>query len=218
MFGGRGPEIEELGWAFRKVFGKRGREFGNTSHRIRGFSDGNEGVQWNAWTDRGRDEDWAGVNLEGMRYDGWPVARLILRELKEATLPAVARSIEGAERIEVLWARDFWQRSARPRIVEGEIHPTPIPLSRLGEEDWRLALEGALACLDESRGYQGRAKQQVTVVSREGNRRRGGEVSPHLTFRTPMEGPHSWESFLREAKSRMRPLYDWAVERSAPAA
>lgn len=31
---------------------------------------------------------WLGVNLEGMKYDGWPVARLIERELSRPLLLA----------------------------------------------------------------------------------------------------------------------------------
>jgi hypothetical protein len=40
-------------------------------------------VQWNAWVKwhGGRQMAYAGVNLEGMVYDGWPIARFIEREL-----------------------------------------------------------------------------------------------------------------------------------------
>jgi hypothetical protein len=65
-----GLEGDELRWAFRRVFGVHGREFGSPSIRLGGLSDGNDGVQWNAWIDRERRGDWAGVNLEGMKYDG----------------------------------------------------------------------------------------------------------------------------------------------------
>ncbi|MDE2795442.1 MAG: hypothetical protein OXL34_11540 [Gemmatimonadota bacterium] len=52
-----------------------------SSRGILGVSDGIEGVQWNAGC-RARDGTvWLGVNLEGIKYDDWPVARLIEREL-----------------------------------------------------------------------------------------------------------------------------------------
>ncbi len=208
-----GKEGEELRHAFQRVFGE-GFPFGSPSIRIGGLSDGNDGVQWNAWFDPRNEEKWAGVNLEGIKYDGWPVARLIRRELEGPTLPALARGMGDAERIEVLWARDFWQATARPRILEGWIRPTPISLGRLGEEAWRRALDGALACLDEGRDHLGRATQQVTLES--DRRRVEGSVSPHLTFKLLMDPPAPWESFLRDAKQRMQPLYDWVEERTAP--
>lgn len=207
-----GREGEELHRAFRRVFGE-GFPFGSPAIRIGGLSDGNGGVQWNAAFDPQSEKKWVGVNLEGLKYDGWPVARLIRRELESPTLPALARRLDDAERIEVLWARDFWQATARPRILEGQIRPTPIRLSRLGEEAWHRALDGALACLDETRDFLGRATQQVTLES--DRRRVEGPVSPHLTFKLPMEGTHSWESFLQDAKRRMQPLHDWAGERTA---
>ncbi|HEU0078163.1 MAG TPA: hypothetical protein VFQ76_10970, partial [Longimicrobiaceae bacterium] len=148
-----------------------------------------------------------------MKYDRWPVARLIRRELESPTLPDLARRMDDADRIEVLWARDFWQATARPRILEGQIRPTPIPLSRLGAEAWRRALDGALACLDERRDYLGRATQQVTLES--SRRRVEGPVSPHLTFSLRTDAPGPWEPFLEDAKRRLQPLHDWVEERTA---
>jgi hypothetical protein len=145
------------------------------------------------------------------------VARLIQRELKEPIFPALARTIEGADRIVLLWTRDFWQATARPRIVESDIHPTPKFLAELDEDDWRRSLEGALACLDETRSYQGRATQQVTVISKDGRSSRDGPVSPHLKLKVAAEGDHSWESFLAETRLQLQPLYDWATERAKPA-
>ena len=66
---------------FRDVFGCRGREFGSPSRGVLGVSDGNEGVQWNAGHYPRDGAVWLGVNLEGMKYDDWPVARLIEREI-----------------------------------------------------------------------------------------------------------------------------------------
>jgi hypothetical protein len=208
-----GSEGEELHRAFRTVFGE-GFPFGSPSLRTGGLSDGGEGVQWSAGLDPQGGRKWVGVNLEGMKYDGWPVARLIRRELDDPTLPGLVRRMDDAERIEVLWARDFWQAAARPRIMEAQIRPTPIPLGRLGEEAWRRALDGALACLDETRDHLGRATQQVTLES--SRRRVEGPVSPHLTFTLAMHAPLPWETFLHDAKPRMQPLHDWVAARAAP--
>lgn len=212
-----GPEDDELHHAFRKVFGSSGSDFGSQSIGLGGLSDGNRGVQWNAWIEPGSGERWAGVNLEGMKYDRYPVARLIQGELKSPTLPSLAESIEGADRIMLLWARDFWRAGSRPKIVERDIHPTPIRLNLLGKEEWRRALEEALACLDETRNYQGWATQQVTEISRKGEQTRTGKVAPHLKFKVEKQRDHSWESFLQETKLRMQPLYDWVAERTTPA-
>ena len=71
---------------FRDVFGCRGREFGSLSRGVLGISDGNEGVQWNAGYYPRDGAVWLGVNLEGMKYDDWPVARLIEREISRPLL------------------------------------------------------------------------------------------------------------------------------------
>ena len=55
-------------------------DFGSPSRGVLGISDGNEGVQWNAGYRPGDGFVRLGVNLEGMRYDDWPVARLIEQE------------------------------------------------------------------------------------------------------------------------------------------
>jgi hypothetical protein len=207
-----GEEGDRLRKAFIGTFGERHRPFGNRANARGGLSDGNEGVQWNAGIDPRNDRRWAGVNLEGMKYKGWPVARLIERELRAPTLPALIQRMEEADAAEVHWTRDYWQVSARPRIVEKYIVPTPILLHQLTDGVWRSALEGAEACLDERKGLRGRATQEVTLAD---GRRVTGGVSPHLTFVYPAAGPVSWPAFLAEARARMQPLYDWAVERAA---
>ena len=65
---------DALKTCFRDVFGCRGREFGSLSRGVLGISDGNEGVQWNAGYYPRDGAVWLGVNLEGMKYDDWPVA------------------------------------------------------------------------------------------------------------------------------------------------
>ena len=117
---------------FRDIFQCRGRDFGSPSRGVLGISDGNEGVQWNAGYYPRDGAVWLGVNLEGMKYDDWPVARLIEREISRPILltryrPQVARP----DKVTVLWSRDAWQYSARRAIKEANIAPTPVALDRL---------------------------------------------------------------------------------------
>ena len=81
---------------FRDIFQCRGRDFGSPSRGVLGISDGNEGVQWNAGYYPRDGAVWLGVNLEGMKYDDWPVARLVERKISLPLLltryrPQVAR-------------------------------------------------------------------------------------------------------------------------------
>ena len=109
---------------FRDVFGCRGREFGSLSRGVLGISDGNEGVQWNAGYYPRDGAVWLGVNLEGMKYDDWPVARLIEREIsRPLLLTRYRRKVARPDKVTVLWARDAWQYSARRRNHGGESRP-----------------------------------------------------------------------------------------------
>ena len=119
---------------------------------------GNEGVQWNAGYYPCDIAVWLGVNLEGMKYDDWPVARLIEREIsRPLLLTRYRRKVARPDKVTVLWARDAWQYSARRRIKEANIAPTPIALDRLDGQGWADALRGARECLNpgghQKRGY-----------------------------------------------------------------
>lgn len=87
-----GDEGDRLRQAFIATFGQRCRAFGNQSTSIGGVSDDAEGVQWNASYDPRDLRKWVSVNLEGMEYDGWPVARLIRRELTNPKLLDVVKT------------------------------------------------------------------------------------------------------------------------------
>jgi hypothetical protein len=199
-----GDEGDQLRKAFIQVFGETHRAFGNRARRIGGLSDGNEGVQWNAGYNPDTGEAWVGVNLEGMQYCGWPVARLIQRELQTPTLPTLIRSLGNTDPVEVRWKRDYWQAASRPPIEEKNIAPTPILASQLTEDLWR--------CLDATKIGGGRATQEVTLsVSKQ---RVTGPVSPHLTILTPSPAPYDWELYFSRAKARLQPFYDWAVQQA----
>src|SRR5688572_9131229 len=78
--------------------------FGSPSLQTAGICDGTQGVQWNAgikW-DGARQMAYAGVNLEGLVYRDWPVARLIERELDAPQLPSAKDRIADAASVQVL--------------------------------------------------------------------------------------------------------------------
>lgn len=207
-----GDEGERLRKAFIAVFGEAHRAFGSRSRRIGGLSDGNEGVQWNAGYNPDTLEAWVGVNLEGMQYRGWPIARLIQRELLTPTLPNVIRQHPKPDSVVVHWKRDYWQAASRPPIEEKNIAPTPIAASQLTEDLWRTALEEAAKCLDGTRTGGGRATREVTLSA--SKQRVTGPVSPHLTILVPSPAPYDWELWFSRAKAQLQPFYDWAVQRA----
>lgn len=207
-----GDEGDRLSSAFRVVFGGKCVAFGKPSTQIGGVSDGAEGVQWNASYDPRNQRQWASVNLEGMEYVGWPVQRLIRRELRKQRLLDVQVPGVGTPAVEVRWMRDYWQVSDRPAIRERDIISTPILIGDLTEVAWRQALEGALACLDESREWRKRARQRVTLVP--SGEVVEGEVSPHLTLTVHATSYTPWTEFLSEAQSALQPYHGWASSRS----
>ena len=180
---------------FEELLGCEGRPFGRPHC---GVSDGAEGVQWNAGYSQEDETAWLGVNLEGMKYDGWPIARLIEREMSRPLLltkyrPLVARP----EVIEVSWRQDVWQAGYRVDIEDARIRPTPITLDRLNDDGWALALARARECLN--REYPGRPRTRVT---------------PHLHFGTrfAQPSPHT----LQQAKDNLNILYKFAICQARP--
>jgi hypothetical protein len=87
-----GDEGERLCKAFTETFGQPCQPFGKRSTWIGGVSDGAPGVQWNASYDPRDRRQWVSVNLEGLEYEGWPVSRLIRRELADPKLLSVAQA------------------------------------------------------------------------------------------------------------------------------
>lgn len=198
--------------AFAAECGGATRRFGSTASGVDGVSDDAAGVQWNLTVHRRDGRATFGVNLEGMKYDGWPIARLLQRELDRSTLPELATSIAQATDIELVLWRDAWQASSRVKIEERFISPTPMALCALTEQGWRECLETARACLDGSKALQGRGLQTVTLAGRQQKVDR--QVSPHLQFRSPLSGATS--KAVRDARATLQPLYDWATARSRP--
>ncbi len=96
----------ELG--FKSFFKVNPRPFGQKNSGKKGFSDDNNGVQWNVRIEQDTGMAALGVNLEGMKYKDWPIARLLLREKSESKLPSLS-NITEAEEIHVGLYRDAWQ-------------------------------------------------------------------------------------------------------------
>lgn len=203
---------------FRDVFRCRGREFGSLPLGLLGISDGNEGVQWNAGYHTRDGAAWLGVNLEGMKYDDWPVARLIERELSRPLLLArYRRQVPRPDRVTVSWARDAWRYSARPPIREGNIAPTPITLDRLDGQGWADALRGARECLNPRKQHRGRRKVPVTLLPSKRHpweRRVEMDVSPHLKIGTPLA--EITARAMRNARDNLEALHEFAVHQSRP--
>ena len=194
--------------------------FGSPSLQVSGMCDGTRGVQWTAWIEWSGAEQmaYAGVNLEGMVYDGWPVARFIERELAQPWLLSAARDVRHPQRIEVLWYRDAWQVQARPPIKEKFIGGSPRLLHVLTADAWEAMLREAYECLDPNRGRRGRNTQVVTTST---GARRTYEVSPHLQIRQAFwpRTPGSragWRDALDAAMTNLRSVHD-VVARQARA-
>ena len=196
---------------FRDLFGCRGRRFGSRPLGVLGISDGCEGVQWNAWYDKRDQTARLGVNLEGKLYDGWPIARLIEREISRPLLLTEYRDrVPRPEMVTVKWWRDAWQVSSRVPIEESSLSPTPIALDRLDGDGWARALLQARECLNPERGYRGRRRIKVTL--RPSGRIVERWVSPHLQF-TARFAEDSARS-LRRAKEDLGMLHDFAVRQT----
>ena len=149
-----------------------------------------------------------------MKYDDWPVARLIERETsRPRLLTRYRRQVARPDRVTVLWARDAWQYSARPPIKEANLAPTPITLDRLDGQGWADALRGARDCLDPRKRHRGRRRVPVTLLSSQ--RQVEMYVSPHLKIGTPLV--EITARAMREARGSLEALYEFAVEQSRPA-
>ena len=198
---------------FQDLFECDGKRFGSPSIGVLGVSDGIEGVQWNAWFSRRDATAWVGVNLEGKKYDAWPIARLIERELSHPRLLTEYRDrVARPEVVTVSWKRDAWQVASRVRIKEARITPTPIALDRIRMDGWARALGGARGCLDPRRSHRGRRQTWVTL-------RRSGRlverwISPHLQFKTPLVEctPHA----LQQARDDLEVLHQFATRQARP--
>lgn len=208
---------EDLIGAFGSEFGVTVTDenrFGSVSLGWLGVCDGAEGVQWNTWLHRGENAAYVGVNLEGLKYDGWPIARFIEREFRQPRLLEVARRLAAPESIQLIFHRDAWRFASRPQIEERHIGLSERALSEIDRGGWEKTLQEAYECLDASRGYRQRGRQMVTTKSG----RVELSVSPHLQFRQRIsdaaETQREWASRLRRAREALQPLYGFVKEQA----
>lgn len=202
--------------AFNTVFRVNGRPFGTPLFRYEGVSDDAKGVQWNAGLDRERGTAWLGVNLEGMAYDGWPIARLIERELDHPTLADLCSKLPDAAMITTSWTRDAWQAAARLPIAEIQLGDTPTTLDKLDPDKWHTILLDAYGCLDADKNHRGRAKQTVTLRSGKVEK----WVSPRLHFswvlwRAVPRSQDEAEALVRRGREALEPVYRFVRDRSS---
>jgi len=184
--------------------------FGTKALGYEGAHDGTRGVQWNVWLDYRDEAAFVGVNLEGMAYNDWPIARFLERELEAARLFAVRSEVEDPSAVQAIWHRDAWQISLRPVIAEKHIGVSLRRLTDIGPDAWRATLLEAYACLSSDKGHRGRARQVVTT-ERHGTKE--FDVSPHLQFRQQIQVNRSgdWRASLATAKKNLAPLHRWVA-------
>ena len=214
--GSRDASLRMVVAAFNAVFRVSGRPFGLPHGRYEGVSDNAQGVQWNAGLDRERGTAWLGVNLEGMAYDGWPIARLIERELDHPTLPDLCSKLHDAAMVMTSWNRDAWQAAARLPIAEIQLGDTPTTLDKLDPDKWRTILLDAYGCLDPDKHHRGRAKQTVTLRSGKVEK----WVSPRLHFswvlwRSVPQSQDEAEALVRRGREALEPVYQFVRGRSS---
>jgi hypothetical protein len=202
-----GAEGERMDAAFERVFRGEGTPFGSPALHWGGLHDGNEGVQWNMGFDPDIPERWIGVNLEGLKYDGWPIARLVRKEQQRATLPSLVASHPELAGIRLILERDYWTGRNRGHVER----IADLLLRDLTEAAWRRVLADARNSLAAPTG--GRGIRMFTPKS--GGPPRESEVTPHLTFRLSVPAVESWEQFIRAGIDLLDPLYEWACERAS---
>jgi hypothetical protein len=210
---------DDLIAAFAAEFGitpSDDNRFGASAHQLTGVCDGASGVQWNTWMSFRENSAYLGVNLEGMKYDGWPIARYIEREFNHPRLFEVRALLAAPDTIELILHRDAWQVSARPPIDERHIGLNGRTLPEIDLDGCKATLQEAYTCLRIVNGRVRRARQVVTTKSGP----RELPVSPHLQFRQriseAVDGHRDWSSSLRGAREALAPMYEYVKEQSAP--
>ena len=194
---------------FNKVLNIKGRPFGQLNKPRFGMSDGNPGTQWSLIFTEGSDEAHLGVNLEGMKYDDWPIANLLLSERDNPSLENLKLQIKNPDEFFIRLRRDAWQASSRPSIEDQFIGGRIVSLAETDNLKWLEMVRKALDCLDSTKSYRGRAKQWVTLKN--GSTKEMG-VTPHLTVLCKITLGDGFEKEFRKKLEKMQPIYDWVKE------
>lgn len=196
---------------FTSLLGVKGRPFGQLNKPVFGISDGNQGVQWNLAIFTDLEEARLGVNLEGMEYQDWPIAKFILSELDIPKLREIVASVKDPEKVYLQFKRDAWQVNSRPYIVEEYIGGRPYSMVDLKPSTWSSILNEALDCLNKEKRFRGRARQIVTLRNQPitGERTRPMWVSPHLTVWTTVQRNDKSHNNLKTCLKRLKPVIEW---------
>ena len=181
-------------------------------------------TQWSYYFDGLNKRHFLLVNLEGKKYQDWPIAQLLDRELRDPKLPNLSESLLPLDDVELIVMRDSWLPHGNRETNDDFLASTPKPLTDVTREFWRKVVLEGLNCLSQDKNGRGRGKR---IVSKPGGGRRETETTPHLQFRlllTPPEisGLTSYGKFIkafspmwREGCTTLEPLYDFVAERSA---
>lgn len=175
------------------------------------MSDGNRGVQWNlaVYTDTG--DIRLGVNLEGSEKTGrWLIAPFIL---SEPSIDKIKTVVNNPQNIIIRFSRDAWQGASRLNIKEKYLGGREYSLSEMNQELWTAILNEALTCLDETKNYRGRKRQQTVTLESNG-REVVKDISPHITVWTSLSLDGNLTDNIKNNITELQPVYDWVVRAS----
>jgi hypothetical protein len=197
---------------FNELLRVTGEPFGQLNKPVFGISDGRDGVQWNLVIRPDESIAEVGVNLEGKKYRGWPIAMLIKSELEVPALLRLVPQLRDPQDITLRFVRDAWQVTSRPSILEEYLGGRKFSLSELTADLWHNILTEAISCLKEDRNSLGRAHQNVTLVRKSGPDAQPTmmPVSPHLQISIPIDPLRDSLEELSSAIDRLRPVHEWA--------
>jgi len=202
-------EYAELLQLFSSLLNVKGRPFGQLNKPTFGMSDGNQGVQWNLSVNTETKEIRLGVNLEGSAKTGrWLIAPFILNK---PSIGEIQSRIDSPDSLTLRFSRDAWQGASRLNICEKFIGGQEFLLSEINHEIWLSILEEALTCLDESKNYRGRKRNQSITLESDG-RELMKDISPHLTIWTLLSIDGNIDENIKTKFSELQPIYDWVVE------
>ena len=122
---------------FTSVLGIEGKPFGQLNQLRFGISDDAHGTQWNLALAEGDVKAYLGVNLEGLEDNGWPIATLLLSELKNPSLEKLKSRIGDPDSVDTRLTRDAWEITRRPKICNS------IDYSKLIPEEFRQIVADA---------------------------------------------------------------------------
>lgn len=199
---------------------ERWRETGSAALGYLGRFEDRPGAHWTAWADA--EGAWLGVTMPGKRFNDWPVATFILREISDPRLPSVLARLPQDTQVDMAWWRTVWQGRGRlPRHLDqnltGDQTSPWVPAGSFDSYQYSLLLKQARECLDATRGYRGRGSGTIRLLSGEPKPITRG-LTPEFQFRTPAristaDGGITTAALIH-AREVLQPLYTFIIERS----